>query len=93
MDGRLAGTLAGRGRWWLAWTEINFENDGLWNGKNVWNLPGNWKWWYSGTIFFAICENDMHRNGNLGLKNWGLSHGTYLICNTYKVPPGGNKSF
>ena len=30
----------------------------------------NVKWWCSGTDFWVICENDMLRNGNSGLK-WG----------------------
>ena len=35
----------------------------------------------------TFCDNYMHRNGKLGVKNGGFSRGTYLICNTYEVPP------
>ena len=65
-----------------------FENDGPRNGKNVksaWQLKMVMIW--NEILLPSICENDMHRNGNVGLKMGGLSRDTYLICNTYKVPP------
>ena len=76
MDGHLAGTLAGRGRRLLtvkcnlvtAWTERNFENDGLRDGKKCKICLATKNGDAVKQKIFAICENDMHRNWNLGLK-------------------------
>ena len=74
-----------------------------WEAMNGLKLKKFWKWW-SGTaksakkckmvmlrnvFFFVICENDMLRNENSGLKegDGGLSRGTYLICIHMEVPP------
>ena len=67
----------------------NFENGGL---RRRQNPPKNVKWWCSGTDFLVICENDMLRNGNSGLK-MGVSravHTQYAYKKSYgspKYPP------
>ena len=62
------------------------------------NPPKYVKWWCSGTDFFVvvICENDMLRNRNSGLKMGGLSRSTYPICIVFayiygSTPPGSFK--
>ena len=71
MDGRLAGTLqlAGRGRRWTAWTEINFENDvsgTATNLKSALQLKMVMLW--NEILLSLFCENYILWNGNLGLK-------------------------
>ena len=49
----------------------------------------NVKWWCSGPDFLVICENDMRRNENLGLKK-GVSraaHTQYAYIWKYPPPP------
>ena len=51
------------------------------------------KWWCSGTDFFVICENDMLRNGNSGLK-MGVSRAAHIpnmhaYASTPPPPPPG----
>ena len=55
---KLKKTLSKLKKVWKWWYRLR-------NGKIRQN---NIKWWCSGTDFLVICENDMLRNGNLGLK-------------------------
>ena len=77
----------GLSRLWEAMNGLkirNFENYGLRNGKIS---KKNVKRWCSGTDFLVICENDMLRNGNSGLK-MGVSRAahTQYAC-IWKYPP------
>ena len=49
------------------------------------------KWWCSGAEYFKICENDMLRNGNLGLK-MGVSRAAHTQYGSSPPPPGSRVS-
>ena len=84
----LARTL--RGRRWTGWNSRKCWK--LWSPERQ-NPPKNFKWWCSGMDFFVICENDLLRNGNSGLK-MGVSRAAHTqyayICKYPPPPPGTN---
>ena len=73
-----------------AWTKWNFENAGLRNGKNVKSAWQPKMVMLYGTKAFCHLKNLCKwyaPERKIRVKNGGLSRGTYLICNTYEVPP------
>ena len=77
----------GLSRPWEAMNGLKVKTFWKWWSPELQNPPKNVKWWCSGRDFLVICENDMLRNGNSGLKMGVLSHGTYPICIHMEVPP------
>ena len=83
------------GRVWLAlwpanprrcWMLYRLKKFWKWWSPEWQNPPKNVEWWCSGTDFFVICENDMLRNGNSGLK-MGVSRATHTNMHTYGSTP------
>ena len=82
---------------WEAMNGLKLKKFWKWWSPERQNPPKILKWWCSGTDFLVICENDMLRNGNSGLK-MGVSraaHTQYAYIWKYSPPPprGGGEYY
>ena len=86
------GAAFGLSRPWEAMNGFNLKKFWkLWSPERQNPQKKNVKWSCSGTDFFEICEDDMLRNGNSGLK-MGVSlaaHTQYAYIWKYPPPPPG----